>query len=172
MTERDKTMNTAHPHPEWKRLAEEIQPLLETRKAFEYPELSLLAGVDIQSPRGRNQFERFRRYALAEWGLWFECEHKVGYRVTQPSEHPGCSMKRVRRGRRQMKKALAIVVKTREEGAQPETIMAKRQISASLGAILQYSEAQARKIRPLLASVPVKISDAAETLKALDRPPQ
>src|SRR5262245_22110957 len=106
---------TAHPHPEWKRLAEEIQPLLETCKAFSYELLQALAGIDIRTMRGRAQFERFRRYALDEWGLWFECERRQGYRAVDVAETPACAMQRMRRAKRQNARALAIAVKTREE---------------------------------------------------------
>ncbi len=154
-----------HPHPEWKRLAAEIQPLL-AQERFTYEELATLAGVDVRTSRGRQQFDRFRKHALNEWGVWFECDRTKGYRVTAPVDHPGCAMARVRRGRRQMKNALSIAVKTDERGATGAVIAAKRQIASSLGAILQAATLEAKKIRPLLAAP--MTSSGAETLKSIE----
>jgi hypothetical protein len=152
----------AHPHPEWKRLAEEIQPLLETTRAFSYELLKALSGIDIQTMRGRQQFERFRRHALDEWGLWFECERTEGYRIVEVSETPACSMQRMRRAKRQNAKALAITVKTKEDGASPAVVAARRQLASSLGALLLATENENKKMRPLLRQLPAPSSNAAQ----------
>ena len=143
----------AYSHPEWKRLAEEIQPLLETTKAFSYELLKALSGIDIRTDRGRRQFERFRRHALDEWGLWFECQRTQGYRVVDVAETPGCSMQRVRRAKKQNLRALAIAVKTREEGATPSVLAARRQLASSLGALMLATEIEAKKLRPMLSQI-------------------
>ena len=159
----------AHPHPEWKRLAEEIQPLLETTKAFSYELLKALAGVDIRTVRGRQQFERFRRYALDEWGVWFECERTEGYRVVDVSETPACSMQRMRRAKRQNARALAITVKTRDEGASAAVLAARRQLAASLGALMLATENESKKMRPMLRQISAPSSDAAAQVERYKR---
>lgn len=157
-----------HRHPEWKRLAAEIQPLLETTKAFSYELLKALAGIDIRSSRGRQQFDRFRRHALDEWGLWFECERTEGYRIVDVAETPGCSVQRMRRAKRQNVKALAIAVKTRDEGASPEVQSARRQLAASLGALMLATENETKKIRSTLRLIvpAAELSDAGKQVKA------
>jgi len=98
-------MTQTNPHPEWKRLKAAIETLLPIKQKFSYAELRELAGVDIQSSRGRRQMLTFQRQALKDWGIWFECDRGNGYYVTAGDEHPGCATKRLDRGRRQTRRA-------------------------------------------------------------------
>ncbi len=164
-------MTNTHPHPEWKRLAEEMLPIitdpLNVRELFFYEELTGMLGVDIRSTRGRTQFYRFRNHALKEWGIWFECDLNQGYHITKPTEHPTCAVARINRGKRQMKNALAITTLTNEDGASPEIIAAKRQISASIGAVMQAHKMESAKLKPLLRTVVMQLGSAAESLEAI-----
>ena len=62
---------TPKAHPEWKQLANKIEPWVAVTELFTYEVLESLAGIDIRSSRGRSQFllERFRRYALEVVGI-------------------------------------------------------------------------------------------------------
>jgi hypothetical protein len=162
------TPTNVNPHPEWKRLAKELEPLVATTRFFTYEVLAALSGIDVRTSRGRGQFQRFRKFALAEWGLWFECEIKRGYRVAEDDEIPSSAMRRMQRGRRQFGKSLAIAVRTKEDGVPDAVIAARRQLSASLGALMQATDQEAKKIRPLLRNArPKLLSSGAETLDAI-----
>ncbi len=159
---------TPKAHPEWKQLANKIEPLVAVTELFTYEVLESLAGIDIRSSRGRSQFERFRRYALEEWGLWFECVTSCGYRITKDDEIPTSSLQRMKRGRRQFAKSLAIAVRAKEDGVPDAVIAARRQLSASLGALLQATEAEAKKIRPLIRETrPELLSSGEQSLKSI-----
>jgi hypothetical protein len=104
-----------HKHPEWKRLLDEIKPLLGDKRDWEYAELSAVAGVDIRSNTGRKQFLRFRREASKLWNIWFENVRGKGYRIVKGAEHAGCSVRRAKAGRRRFKDARMIAANCRLE---------------------------------------------------------
>ena len=120
------------PFPEWKQLKANIWPLLATKKQFTYDELKELAGVDIQSPHGRQQFLIFRRHALKEWNIWFECVYKVGYDVIPAGQHAKAAVKRVRQARRRIGLAQSIQHHAKYEEMTP----AERLLNAQVGALV------------------------------------
>lgn len=106
-----------HPHPEWKRAFEEIGKILEAdlkRDFFAYDELRPIFGLDIRAPRGRKQFDRFNKECRAAWNIHFEVVRTEGYRIVRPQEHSACSLKRLQRGGRQVKRALHIAAHTKK----------------------------------------------------------
>ena len=161
------------PHPEYKRLLESIKPLLDGGKTeFGYEELEKLAGVDIRSVRGRNQWQRFRWKALDAWGVWFEFATGKGYYVAPIGEHPACAKGRIRRGERQVRKGGAIAAKTiNPPDTPPDIVRMKCQIAASAGVILQVARAEKRKQRELSLAESAKpqaqMSSAEESLRAI-----
>lgn len=154
-------LEAVHPHPAWKRLRAAIEPLVAIDRLFTYAELSALAGVDVRTPAGRKQFLQFRKRALHDWGMWFACDRKLGYRVSRADEHPGESMTRSRWARRQMQTALAIAAKTSNEGATPDVVAQKATIAAGAAAVLQACRDRDRKLRAALSPV-ARIQSAPE----------
>lgn len=130
---KDEMENQVHKHPEWKRLFEEIAPLVAAGKTmFSYAELDEMAGVPIASSRGRRQFMRFQKEALGQWSVWFENVRGEGYRVV---------------------KALAIVTNTKldelTESARKHTLESQ----AILGAILHVTKENNRALQKLAAAI-------------------
>lgn len=106
----------AHVHPEWKRLFSEAGELIASGKnTFTYDELKALAGVDVQTTRGRAQFIRFRKECLNKLCVWLENMRGEGYRVIRPNEHVESAALRVNRARRITRTALAIATNTKFE---------------------------------------------------------
>jgi metal-dependent HD superfamily phosphatase/phosphodiesterase len=95
--------------PEWKRLLDAVPPLLDKGvKDFTHEELSVLAGVDITSNRGRAQFYKFRKELLKLRSVWLENVLKLGYGVIEAKEHPAVAFRRVKHARRKFNQAVAI----------------------------------------------------------------
>jgi hypothetical protein len=156
-------MNQIHQHPEHKRLFDEIKPLIAIGRLFPYSELAALAGVDVTSHRGRGQFEKFRQRALREWGVWFECERAMGYRVTEAENHPRCALAHIKRSKRQLRRAVNIATYTSDEGATAVVVEQKRQIAASAGAVLLAMGMEQKKIAAIGSPV---TSDARALMAA------
>lgn len=161
----------AYPHPEWRRLRDAIQPLITEQDNFSYADLSKMLGIPLgpnglPTPHWRDQFYKFQKYALEHLEVWFENDAKKGYRVTKPSEHPLCAVSRMKRGHRQIEKAHAIATGTSNEGASPAVVKAKRQLGASLGAILAATNQQRDTIRPFVKKVALA-SSGSQTLTSL-----
>ena len=100
-----------HPHPEWRRLLDNLGHDLEGGefgRLYSYAELNEAAGVDIQANRGRRQFHRFQREALERYSVHFENVRNEGYETVEPSKQGQCAVKRVRKAGRQMKNAKRI----------------------------------------------------------------
>jgi hypothetical protein len=119
-------------YPEWRQLTKLIEPLLKTQTQFSYDELQTLAGVDIRSDRGRQQFYRFRREALKNWQVWFENIPAFGYAAIAAGEQPKAAAKRVRHARRKISMATAINGLARTETMTP----AERLLQAQTAALL------------------------------------
>ena len=108
-------MGETYKHPEWKQLFEIIgQRILSTphKRIYLYEELQKIAGIDIRTPRGRQQFERFNRECRSVLGVHWENVRNEGYRIVEASEHANCSMSRVKKAGKQMKKGKHIIDST------------------------------------------------------------
>jgi hypothetical protein len=105
--------STVYLHPEWKRLLDALYSKLEPDQFYSYQELGQLAGVDIQSTRGRHQFLRFAREVLVRLQLHLENVRAQGYRVVMANEHAECSHRQFRMARRKVQRAGSIAGNTR-----------------------------------------------------------
>lgn len=102
--------------PEWKQLHDCIIPLLDQGETnFSYETLQELAGIDIRSPRGRQQFYRFRAEIQRERRIWFENQPNFGYIIIPANGHVRASSKRVSQGDRKLRLARNIVDYVRDE---------------------------------------------------------
>jgi len=160
------------PYPEWRQLLASIKPFLESKREFSYDELKELAGIDIRTSRGRSQFYKFRKHALAEWNMWFEVEPTKGYVRIPAGEHPRSAVKRVRWAGRRVKMANAINSLAKVE----DMTSAQRLIHAQTAALLDdLSQVFARTGRQLAgAASKLKLEVSEEDLKLLseERPPK
>jgi hypothetical protein len=114
-------MAQTYRHPEWKRLLDGIRPLLDAGETnFSYDVLGELAGLDIRTARGRQQFYRFRAEIQQSRRLWFENQPSFGYTVIAPEKHMKASKKRVQQGSRRLQTAKDIVDFVQDEKLTPE----------------------------------------------------
>lgn len=156
-------------YPEWKQLAEEISSRVQHGRIFTYEELAAMtSGLDIRTPKGRSQFFKFRAFAIREWGVWFECVAKVGYRVIQACEHGQASSKRVRSASRKLKTAHTIATNVHLDKLTEPQQAQLSQIVAMTGAILQAVEMNRKEIKKIARAIaaPNVAEDAAETIAA------
>ena len=140
---------STHPHPEWKRLFESTAPLAEPGRFFSFDELSELAGIDIRSPRGRQQVIKFRRHLLVERELWLENEFNRGYRIVNPRDHGNCATRQFAKARRRIRLGTAIVSHVRLEELSDEERKANADILVRLARIeatVRETHAEIRKI--------------------------
>lgn len=159
-------MNT-HPHPEWKRLLAEAAPLVTDGKSdFSYEELNRLAGVDIRTSRGRQQFHRFAKAALKQWSVHFECVRNQGYRIVRTEQHAICASKRVKRAKRQLRRGRDIAVHTKIEELSAEQRRNHELVLAGIGAVLHQVSQQEQAIRKVAAAVETKQLPSADSLRA------
>jgi hypothetical protein len=140
-------ISKAHAHPEWKRLYEELRSRVEAGQLWTYEELKELAGIDIRTSRGRQQFHRFAKEVLDALDLHFECERTKGYRVVKPNEQATYSLARVRRGQRQVKQAFRIVTHIRLDQMTPTERTLNANVAAHTGRILQQLSSEGRLLR-------------------------
>ena len=113
-------------HPEWKRLFDEVEALLEPGVLLTYDDLKLAAGIDIKTSRGRGQFYRFADHVLRTLNLHLENVPEQGYRVVLPAEHGRCASREMTRARRRVTKALGISTHVRWEAL---TVEQSRQLT-------------------------------------------
>ena len=119
--------------PEWKRLLDAVPPLLDKGvKDFMHAELSELAGVDIQSARGRSQFYKFRKELLKLRSVWLENVVGTGYAIVPAKEHPNVAYRRVKHARRKISQAVAINTFVKHEELNNE----QRAMQAATAALL------------------------------------
>lgn len=100
-------MQQVHQHPEWKRLLEELTNRMSKdpdKRLYLYAELQEMAGIDIRTPRGRQQFDKFVRKCEKVLNISWANVMGVGYRIIEPNEHATYGVKRVQKARRQLKR--------------------------------------------------------------------
>lgn len=109
-------MGQTYRHPEWKRLLDGIGPLIDGGETnFSYDVLADLAGIDIRTPRGRQQFYKFRAEIQKTHRLWFENQPNFGYTVIEPQAHAKAAQRRVKQGKRKVGLAKDIVDYVQDE---------------------------------------------------------
>lgn len=150
------TPPVAFRHPEWKRLYDAVKDTLELGKFYDYKALNELAGVNIQSSRGRTQFLRFAEEVLERHSFHFENVRKQGYRVVDAYEHAICGSNKVKRARRQVMKGANIVRHTRMESLTPEQARVTTDVMVRLSRLESVVSEQGKNIRKLAAQVEVK----------------
>ena len=146
-------LTTTHPHPEWKRLVANLEPLLNVKSEFSYSELAELAGVDVQTTRGRSQLIRASREILQRWDKHLEVVRCKGYRVVDAAEHGICASRRVRKARRQLQTAKRIVEHTDLSSLSVSQKSQNLLLGAALGSILQSVKSVDRNVKKLAAYI-------------------
>jgi hypothetical protein len=157
-------MAQTYRHPEWKRLLDGILTLLDAGETnFSYDVLSELAGLDIRTPRGRQQFYKFRAEIQQSRRLWFENQPSFGYTVIAPDKHVKASKKRVQQGDRRLQVAKNIVDYTQDEKLTPEQRATHAAYQAVLGHLSRAFLSLSRKLS--IAASPKKIDATPPTWK-------
>lgn len=149
-------MNELFRHPEWKRLYDELRPTLKTGDILTYDELSSKSGLDIRSPRGRQQFYRCAQEILVTLSLWVENVPNQGYRVISASEHGTSARKRVSRARRQIRRGVKIAAHVRLEEMTDDQRRANADLLVRLARLEGAVKDQSKEIRQLAASIDTK----------------
>jgi len=143
------TFGEVKPYPEWRQLLDAVRSLRESKTQYSYDDLKELAGIDIRTERGRQQFYRFRKVALKEWNIWFENQQGFGYILIPPGEHSKAAVKRVRSARRKVVMARAINGLVKIDQLTPAQLV----LHAQTGALLEdLSQAFNRTGRQLAAA--------------------
>jgi hypothetical protein len=140
-------INPIRPHPEWKQLWHEMNTVLATGQLWGYSELQTIAGIDVRSSRGRAQFLRFAREVEDKLDLHFECERTIGYRVVKANEHGTCSLGRVRRGYRQVKRGEHIASHTRTDELTATEAARLMNVLAHTGRLLSHFAGETKVLR-------------------------
>jgi len=152
-------MSEVQKYPEWRQLMSQIQPLLENgRRDFTYEELKELSGIDITTFKGRGQFYQFRRRALKEWQLWFECVPGVGYSVVPPGKQPVAAIKRVGYARKKVGMARAINELVRIEEMTPAQRLLQAQTAVLLHDLSQTFYKAGRSFAAAASSLHLDVS--------------
>lgn len=149
-------MQNTYPHPEWKRLFEKIGNIIQEgnhEKTFTYKELNELAGINIKSSRGRQQFERFNKECRSVLNVHWENERNVGYRIVEASEHAKCAVKRAKKARKQMKKGKYILEATQLEKLTEEQKKINLTMISIFGALNQQLEIQNKGLYRIAAAI-------------------
>ena len=136
-------------HPEWKRLYDEVEELLEPGRLLTYEDLQAAAGIDIKTTKGRAQFHRFADHVLRTLNLHFENVPNVGYRIVLPSEHGRSAVNQINRAKRRVKKAGQIASHVRAEALTPQQISMLADIQARTGRIEQMLREQTKTTRKI-----------------------
>lgn len=137
-----------HKHPEWKRLLDEVTTRVTEnpdKRLFTYEELESMAGIDIRSIRGRQQFDRFAQESEKILSLSWANVMNVGYRIIEAHEHATYGVKRVQRARKQLKRGKNTVDCTPLEklnDAQKTATLAMQSFIRTLG---EYVRKETRK---------------------------
>src|SRR5215471_7924507 len=156
------------PYPEWRQLKTNIEPLLQEKTQYSYDDLEKLAGVDIRSERGRQQFYKFRKQALRDWRVWFENAPGFGYVLIPASDQPKAAIKRVGSAKRKVKLAGAINSGTRTEALTPAQLALHAQMGALIADLAHTFNSVSRKLTATAAKFRLDLPEAA--LKALEAP--
>lgn len=147
-----------HPHPEWKRLYENLLPSLSPSREYSYDELSSMSGIDVTSGRGRKQFHRCAREVLLTHRLYFENIKGVGYRLIHPNETPYSMQRQAGKAIRATKRSCMIGLNSRIEEMRPETSAELRRQLAAQGSMLQAMRSEQRQTRKAIASMESSIA--------------
>ena len=140
-------------HPEWKRLYDELAGSLQFDQVIYYIRLSEAAGIDIRSPRGRQQFHRFAKEVLKMKQMHFENVPRVGYRVVRPEEHAKCASGRVKRARRRIRDGMRIAFNTALDAMSPEARRENANLIARLAQIETIVREQGRDIKRIAVAI-------------------
>lgn len=155
------TFGSVKPHPEWRLLKAAIEPLLETKKEYSYEDLKAL-GVDVQSERGRQQFYKFRKFALREWNVWFENTSRFGYVLIPAGEHPKSSVKRVRSAKRRIKLAAEINAHVKTEQLTSDQLLTQAQMGALLDDLSRAFNRTSRQLSTVAAKYKLTEADVKQ----------
>lgn len=154
---------TTHLHPEWKELFKQIGDQINEnpdKKLYLYDELTKIAGINIQSSRGRQQFEHFNRECRKLLNIHWENVRSKGYRIVKASEHAKCAVNRIKKAGKQMKKGKHIIEATALEKL-TETQKSKNLMLMSIfGTIVEHIRTQSVAMQ--------KIACAIESPKMID----
>jgi len=157
-----------HPHPEWKRLFTAVSPRVETQTEWTYRELSEMAGIDIRSPKGRQQFYRFQKEMLLTLQLCWEVVYGRGYRIIPAHETGIAVTKRVRSSGRRLKKAGMIGRNVRHDQLSREQLAAHHELLSKVAAIHQAVTETKREVRKLaLAMEQPKLSVVEQIIESI-----
>jgi hypothetical protein len=149
-------MQNTYPHPEWKRLFQKVSEVLQEgnhENIFTYKELNEMAGIDIKSPRGRQQFERFNKECRSILSIHWENERNVGYRIVEAYEHAKCAVKRAKKAKKQMRKGKYILEATQLEKLTEEQKKINLTMISIFGAINQQLEIQSKGLSKIAAAI-------------------
>jgi len=134
-------------HPEWRVLFEQLADRLEPGQFLPYEELKRIAGIDIRTTRGRQQFFRFAKELLEQKQLHLENQRNEGYTVAYPSQHAKCSQKQIRKGQRRMRHALAIATEVRTEQLGPMEMRVLTDVQERLSRMLFSFSGEVKAIK-------------------------
>ena len=141
-------------HPEWRVIMTAMAPLIESGKTiYSYSELKEIAGIDIQSSKGRQQFLRFRSEASAKFLVWFECQPGKGYRLIPAREHTSSAHLRVKRASKMTQWALNIVTNTRFDVLSDDEKTKVLASQAAIGVLYLATKETGVKTRKIAASI-------------------
>lgn len=149
-------MQNTYPHPEWKRLFNGINKIIQEgnhEKHFTYKELNEISGINITSPRGRQQFERFNEECRSVLNIHWENERNVGYRIVEASEHAKYAVNRAKKAKKQMKKGKYILEATQLEKLTEEQKKINLTMISIFGALSQQLETQNKGLYKIAAAI-------------------
>ena len=145
-------MEEAYRSPEWKRLFDKFCEVVATgseQKVWTYEELEGMAGLDIRTPRGRQQFERFNRECRENLSLHFENVRTVGYRIVEASEHALCATRRIKKAKKQLKRGKHIAQATDITKLTAEQVNAVTLVAACIGTLTNELDKNTKAIKKL-----------------------
>jgi hypothetical protein len=143
-----------HEHPEWRRLYTAGAELIAGGKDFfNYEELQSLSGVDIRTPRGRQQFLRFRMECLTKLSIWLENVRGEGYRVIPANAHVDSASIRVNRAKRMTGRALRIATNTRFEELTNQEKKLALDVQSAIGTLYLAAKETVKETRRIAGSI-------------------
>jgi hypothetical protein len=154
------TFDNPRPYPEWRELFERIEPLLETKTQFSYDDLKDLCGLDVRTDRGRSQFYRFRKHALASWQVWFEVVPGFGYVKIPAGDHAKSAVKRVRWARRKVTTANAINGLAKTAEMTPTQLVLHAQTAMLLEDLSHVFNSTSRKLSAVASKFKLEVSES------------
>lgn len=135
----------SHRYPEWKRLIDEIIPLITNgQKLFSYEDLSQMAGCDIR--KKRQQFYRLRLELRETKNLWLENIRNYGYEIIEPKLHVLSANKMVTGARRRIREANAIAIHTPLDKLTESQLHQLVSVTSLISTIASVIELNAKKL--------------------------